>query len=184
MEFSTDNTITPSGDLNRKSKQSKFDDAFTSMLDAERLKTQSEAARADVLNNQPAKVKSKSAEAVDYIHEHGMRAFIEETHARKMEVLREKILEAMGLTEEMLEQMPADQRQAVENIIAMEVQKRMAAESVTNGNSKQTDNAIGQMGVGNVGPSNLLAAQTLAGDPGSLVGMMISQQNQTEDDIR
>ena len=180
MEFNTENTIAASGDLYRRPRQTNNDDAFASMLDAERLKVQSEAARAEVLSNQPAKKETKNSDDIEFIREHGMKAYVEETHARKMEELREKILEAMGLSEEMLEQMPADKRQAIEKIVAMEVQKRMAAESLTNGSSEQTDASTGQKGVGNVGPFNLLAAQALAGDPGSLVGMMISQQDQID----
>lgn len=61
------------------------------------------------------------------IKEKGLVAYIMELHAKR---LREEVLESMGLTEEDLAKMSPEQRAAVEKIIAEEIQKRMAAESI------------------------------------------------------
>ena len=63
------------------------------------------------------------------IREKGFRGYVEDLHKKKMEELREKILCAMGLDEEALENMPAEQRAKIEQMVSDEIQKRMAAES-------------------------------------------------------
>jgi len=87
-------------------------------------RTSSAANKSDAGNNEPS--------AVDEIREKGFRAYIEEIQARKKEELRAKILEAMGLDEEQLAAMPAEQRGQIEDIIAEEIRRRMLAQSAMN----------------------------------------------------
>ena len=61
--------------------------------------------------------------------------FFRELQEKKMEELREKILEEMGLTEEALAKMAPEQRSRVERIIAREITQRLAAQSAM-GNGK------------------------------------------------
>lgn len=72
--------------------------------------------------------KSDFRKTLDEINELGFGAYAEEIHAKKMEELREKIPAAMGLSEDDLSNMPPDQRQRIEKMIAQEIQKRLAAE--------------------------------------------------------
>ena len=76
---------------------------------------------------------SEEPTAIDEIREKGFLAYVEEVHARKMEELRAKILETMGLTEEELRALPAEQRQAIEDIIAEKIRRHMMTDSATNG---------------------------------------------------
>ena len=46
-----------------------------------------------------------------------------------MEELREKILEAMGFNEDDLNNMPSSQREQIEKMVALEIQKRLSAEN-------------------------------------------------------
>tara|TARA_R110000772_G_scaffold73216_4_gene159733 strand:+ start:29895 stop:30416 length:522 start_codon:yes stop_codon:yes gene_type:complete len=64
---------------------------------------------------------------LDFIREHGFAAYAEKVEEQKKEELREKILNRMGLTEEDLEKMPAEQRATIEDLIAQEIQRRMQA---------------------------------------------------------
>ena len=157
-------------------RQQQPDQSFVSMLDSERLKAEGQATREAVLASQQSKPAQPKQEEIDFIREHGMIAFVEEVHKKKMEELREKILEAMGLDEEALSKMPADQRREIEKMIAMEIQNRLAANSLYNTGSESNNTVNSQITITEIGPSNQLAAQAMAGDPGSLVGMVISQE--------
>ena len=64
---------------------------------------------------------------LDIVREKGFTAYAKEVEERKREELREKILNRMGLSEEDLEKMPAEQRAAIEDLIAQEIQRRMQA---------------------------------------------------------
>lgn len=72
---------------------------------------------------------------IDRVREVGFRALVEEIHEKKMEELRAKILETMGLSEEELAALPAEQRQAIEDMIARKIKQYMATDSATNGGS-------------------------------------------------
>ena len=61
------------------------------------------------------------------IKKKGLLSYIMELHEEK---IREEILAYMGLTEEDLAKMPPEQRAAIEKLIAEEIQKRLAAESL------------------------------------------------------
>ena len=64
---------------------------------------------------------------LDIVREKGFTAYAKEVEERKREELREKILNRMGLSEEDLEKMPAEQRADIEELIAQEIQRRMQA---------------------------------------------------------
>jgi len=71
------------------------------------------------------------------IREKGFVGFFKELEAEKLEELREKILNSMGVTEEELSKMPPVQRSAIGNIISEEIKKRLApGEIMENGESQ------------------------------------------------
>ena len=73
----------------------------------------------------------------------GFRAYTENIRAEKLEELREKILEAMGLSEEDLENMPASQRDQIERMVALEIQKRLTAEDALTDNAEEKSETAG-----------------------------------------
>lgn len=73
----------------------------------------------------------------------GFRAYTDNIRAEKLEELREKILEAMGLSEEDLENMPASQRDLIERMVAQEMQKRLTAEDALTDKSDEQKSAEG-----------------------------------------
>lgn len=75
---------------------------------------------------------NSNAEEFAYIREHGFRQYAEKLHEEKMEEMRKKILEEMGLTEEALQQMSPEQRQMIEEGIQREIEARMAANAAMN----------------------------------------------------
>ncbi len=107
-------------------------DSFASMLDAEVLKAEVAANRQSVMEHQGTRDSGADKSAMDFIREHGMRAYAEEVQRQKLEELREKILEAMGLTEEDLAQLPADRRGQIEQMIADQIRQQLAANAVIN----------------------------------------------------
>ncbi len=79
----------------------------------------------------PAKnAKEDSFKAVfEEIKKKGLVKYVED---KRTEELREKILGAMGLSEEALKEMPPEQRMKVEQRISEEMMKRLAAEKEMN----------------------------------------------------
>lgn len=128
---------------------------------ADVLKSTVEAERARVLGAQPEKRENPNAEAIEKIREQGMRAYAEEMHKKKIEELRAKILEKMGLTEEDLQNMPPEQRKTIEDMVSNEVAARMAVDSMANGGGDES---------GTIADGAHLAAQAIAGDAGRLPG--------------
>jgi len=63
----------------------------------------------------------------------------------------------------------------LENMIAREIQERVAADSMINGGSGPEGPGNRQAAAGSVGPGNLLAAQVMSGDPGALAGMVMAE---------
>jgi len=175
MKIGNDHIPVDAGLFTPFEKSEPQDKSFASMLDADRLKAENEAARNDILTHQKAKKEDPQKDDIDYIREHGMRAYAEEVHKQKLEELREKILEAMGLTEEALSRMPADQRLEIEKMISQEIQKRVATDSLVNGGSESEGQPTQQVGVGGIDPDNITTAQVMAGDPGSAMGLAISE---------
>lgn len=79
------------------------------------------------LDQEPA-WKSAFRRTLDEIRDKGFGTYADEIHAKKMEELREKILASMGLSEGGLENMTPEQRSQIEKMVALEIQKRLAAE--------------------------------------------------------
>lgn len=73
----------------------------------------------------------------------GFRTYTDNIRAEKLEELREKILEAMGLSEEDLENMPASQRDQIERMVALEIQKRLTAEDALTDNAEEKTETAG-----------------------------------------
>jgi hypothetical protein len=69
------------------------------------------------------------------IQDKGFRSYTDETQAKKMEELREKILEAMGFNEDDLDNMPSSQREQIEKMVALEIQKQLSAENAIEQNA-------------------------------------------------
>jgi len=120
--------------------------------------------------------KKEAAEpsVIDEIREKGFSAYVKEIQVKKMEELREKILEAMGLSEEELEEMPAKQRNQIEEVIAEEIRRRMMANSTVNSDIPisdvgQSDNAAAKSNIQNSMNTGLVLLQAVeqssAADP-------------------
>jgi hypothetical protein len=85
-------------------------------------------------------------EEIATIKEKGFSTYVKEMEEEKIKKMREKILEAMGLTEEDLLKMDPKARAAVEQGVSTEIQKRLAATSGVNAEGKGQDRAAaGQM---------------------------------------
>ncbi|MBO6948038.1 MAG: hypothetical protein JJ855_08665 [Rhodospirillales bacterium] len=92
------------------------------------------------LDKEPA-WKSAFRQTLEEIRDKGFSAYAEEINEKKLEELREKILAAMGLSEEDLENMGPEQRGKIEKMIALEIQKRLAAEDALEGGKNGIDAA-------------------------------------------
>jgi len=79
---------------------------------------------------------------IERIREIGMSAYVEEEKAKKIKKIRESILKTMGLTEEMLAKLPQEQRDQIEKIIAMEIQKQMSAGGADKDDDKKKNDGI------------------------------------------
>lgn len=90
--------------------------------------------------SQKSEAASKADENINRIKEVGFREWFEEQNERKIEEMRKEILQSMGLTEEGLQNLPANQRANIERMIQDEIQKKLAASSEMNG---QQANATG-----------------------------------------
>lgn len=77
------------------------------------------------------------------IMDQGFRAYADNIRVEKLEELREKILEAMGLTEDDLENMPASQRDQIERMVALEVQQRLTAEDALTDTAEEKSETTG-----------------------------------------
>jgi hypothetical protein len=95
-----------------------------------------------------AQEETDAARNVTLIKEKGFRAFLEEMQARKLAELREKTLQSLGLNEEDLEEMDADQRAAIERMIADKIRDRLAArteiETKADGGADASDEVTAQ----------------------------------------
>lgn len=72
---------------------------------------------------------------IEVVREKGFTQFVKELEEKKKEELRQKILQAMGLSEDDLENMPAAQRAQIEEMIAREIVERTAANAQMNGST-------------------------------------------------
>lgn len=102
--------------------------------------------------NKDADKEKPEPSLIDDIREKGFSAYVKEIQIKKMEELREKILEAMGLSEEQLEEMPAEQRNQIEDMIAEEIRRRMMSQAAMNGDRPPAElgKVTDPLGMGNV----------------------------------
>lgn len=87
-------------------------------------------------------------EVFEAILEDGFRAYVEEMQKEKLEKMREEILQAMGLTEEDLREMPNAQRQTIEDMIAAEIRQRLSAEKQLDGEAAPGSIDVADLAVG------------------------------------
>lgn len=87
--------------------------------------------------NAPEKAKQHGDEepsVIDRIREAGgFQAFVANLEKEKIAEMRAKILESMGLSEEQLEDMTPEARAEIEDMIAREIQARLAGEKAMEG---------------------------------------------------
>jgi len=74
-----------------------------------------------------------------YIREHGFTTYVKEIEERKIEELRAKILKSMGLDEEALAKMDAEDRQAVEKTIADAIEQQLNGNTLANAELGKND---------------------------------------------
>lgn len=150
------------------------DYGFASALKTDALKAQTLAKRDALLaGQQPAKPKPY-AEDIARIREHGLSAYAEEERERKLQELREKILEAMGLTEDDLADLPADRRAVIERMIADEIRARTTAETAIDGNREDGD---GETAAGK-------AARTVSAGPAAAGEALMAARDTARAEIR
>ncbi len=112
----------------------------TSFLDVMNAKSTAEKnleERDKVLAAQGTADKNINTEAMSYIREHGMQAYADKLKADKIEAMREELMAAMGLTEEVLKAMPPEQRMEIEALVDETIQQRIAANSIMNAEDQQ-----------------------------------------------
>ena len=113
---------------------------------------------------------TEAARNLRLIREKGFRVFIEEMQERKLKELREKILQSMGLSEEDLSAMSAEQRAAIERAVSEKIRERMAAQAAVEGESNDTK-GDGEP-AGNTGD---ISAQVLSARAGLGTGLAVLQ---------
>ncbi|GEO82882.1 hypothetical protein [Pararhodospirillum oryzae] len=105
-----------------------------------------------IVSSDPATVAAQRKQAsndafaaeFDVIKSKGFQAYVKDLEAEKIKELREKLLSQMGLSEEDLANMSPEQRSAIEDTIAQEIQRRLATNSMANqGDSDETGSSQG-----------------------------------------
>ncbi len=108
-------------------------DLFANLLNQQMKETESHPV------GRENKKTSKYDEDIATIKEKGLTAYLKELDAKKREEIRKEILEAMGITEEDLANMPQEQRASIEKMISEEIQKRFAAMAMMNKGNEESD---------------------------------------------
>jgi hypothetical protein len=72
--------------------------------------------------------KGEFRQTLNEVRDMGFSAYAEKIRVEKLAEMREEILKAMGLNEESLAELSADQRAIIERAVNQEIQKRLAAE--------------------------------------------------------
>ena len=80
--------------------------------------------------------KNQHSAEFNYIREHGFTAYVKEIEEQKIKELREQMLQSMGLDEEKLAAMPADERAAIEDAISKRIQQQLDVATI----AKQSNN--------------------------------------------
>lgn len=145
MSINLDNSVNHlfnSPPVHRSKTISQPAEGFDDMLKANALMAKVMANRDAIISQQQEAAPPENKDDIAFIREHGMQAFVEAEHARKIEEMREKLLEAMGLTEESLSEMSGEQRAAIEQTINNEIKRQLAAESMMNEEPSGSDSHI------------------------------------------
>ncbi|MEQ8319749.1 MAG: hypothetical protein RH946_05750 [Rhodospirillales bacterium] len=119
--------------------------------------------------DQEAAWKSDFRRTLDEIRDKGFGSYTEELRAKKLEELREKILASMGLSEDDLENMSPEQRNNIEKMVALEIQKRLAAEV-----------ALEEGNTAHLSSPDALADQVRSAPNNLGTGLLLMQQLDTE----
>ncbi len=88
---------------------------------------------APILDQEP-EWKQSFRDTLAEVREKGFRAYAEELNAKKLEEMRAEILASMGLSEHELAHMSPEQRERIEEIVAVEIQERLSAENMLDAN--------------------------------------------------
>ena len=92
-----------------------------------------EQAKTIASNSQPLPDDDKEENAeLAYIREHGFTTYVKEIEDRKIEEMRAKILQSMGLDENALAEMDASQRQAIEKAISDAIEQKLTGNTLAN----------------------------------------------------
>lgn len=76
---------------------------------------------------------------VNKIRETGFMNYVKDIEEQKIKEMREKILQSMGLDEEKLAAMPADQRAAIEKSISERIQRQLDVASMNNSSDEEDE---------------------------------------------
>jgi len=144
----------------------------TSMFPGQTQATPGAAASANAGGKAGASKDDDEPTLLEQIREKGFMAYVEEIHEKKMEELRARILEGMGLSEEELAELPAEQRNAIEDMIARKMRQYMSTESAMNGGNGPLRGLDGDLP--GMAPSDSADAEPEAGN-GLVTGMVILQ---------
>ena len=77
-------------------------------------------------NSRKEEKKGQYDDDIESIKSEGLHAYMRDLQEKQMEELREEILEEMGLTEEALHKMPAEQQIKIEKMISEKIQQRLS----------------------------------------------------------
>ena len=99
---------------------------FANQLETEKNKIE------ETQSSEKERQSNRFSDAIATIKEKGLLNYLKELEEEKKAKLREEILTAMGITEEDLADMPAEERAAIEKIVEDEIKKRMAANQLMN----------------------------------------------------
>jgi len=100
---------------------------------ASSVKSTYAAAKTIASNSRPLPEENKEKNAdIAYIKEHGFTTYVKELEERKIEEMRRKILQSMGIDEESLAKMGATERQAIEKAIADAIEEKLNGASLAN----------------------------------------------------
>ncbi|OKH86380.1 hypothetical protein [Thalassospira sp. TSL5-1] len=80
---------------------------------------------------------------VNKIRETGFMNYVKDIEEQKIKEMRERILQSMGLDEEKLAAMPADQRAAIEKSISERIQRQLDVASMNNSSDKDDEKKDG-----------------------------------------
>jgi len=141
--------------------------SFADVLSAQDVKVRNLASRDAVLAAQAPKEENINKEDLAFIREYGMQAYAEKVKEENIEKLREKLLNNMKLTKEMLAAMTPEQRKTIEDIINTAIKQQLAANSIINNGTDENPIHNLDFDMAQRAPTSPVQAQLLASDPGA-----------------